>query len=61
MQTPLEFQYEDIDEQYEAFVGKGKFLLIYIFNFHVLSNLLLIYICKLHWNKCLRRQRIAKA
>ena len=29
----------------------GKFLLIYIWNFHVLSNLLLIYICKLHWNR----------
>ena len=28
----------------------GKFLLIYICNFHVLSHLLLIYICKLHWN-----------
>ena len=28
----------------------GKFLLIYICNFHVLSNLLLNYICKLHWN-----------
>ena len=27
----------------------GKLLLIYIFNFHVLSHLLLIYICKLHW------------
>ena len=27
----------------------GKFLLIYICNFHVLSHLLLIYICKLHW------------
>ena len=26
------------------------FLLIYICNFHVLSNLLLIYIRKLHWN-----------
>ena len=25
----------------------GKFLLIYICNFHVLSDLLLIYICKL--------------
>ena len=25
MQTPLESQYEDIDEQYEAFVGKGNF------------------------------------
>jgi hypothetical protein len=29
---------------------EGNFLLIYIFNFHVLSHLLLIYICKLHWN-----------
>ena len=28
----------------------GKLLLIYICNFHVLSNLLLNYICKLHWN-----------
>ena len=28
----------------------GKFLLIYICNFHVLSHLLLIYICKLYWN-----------
>jgi RIH domain len=28
----------------------GKLLLIYIFNFHVLSHFLLIYICKLHWN-----------
>ena len=28
----------------------GNFLLIYICNFHFLSNLLLIYICKLHWN-----------
>jgi hypothetical protein len=28
----------------------GKFLLIYICNFHVLIHLLLIYICKLHWN-----------
>ena len=28
----------------------GKFLLIYICNFHVLSHFLLIYICKLHWN-----------
>ena len=31
-------------------LGSGKFLLIYIWNFHVLSHLLLIYICKLHWN-----------
>jgi hypothetical protein len=29
----------------------GKFLLIYICNFHVLSHLLMIYICKLHWNR----------
>ena len=28
----------------------GKYLLIYICNIHVLSNLLLIYIYKLHWN-----------
>ena len=27
------------------------FLLIYTCNFHVLSNLLLIYIYKLHWNR----------
>ena len=33
-------------EQFE----RGKFLLIYICNFHVLSHLLLIYICQLHWN-----------
>ena len=29
---------------------EGKSLMIYICNFHVLSHLLLIYICKLHWN-----------
>jgi hypothetical protein len=29
---------------------EGEPLLIYIYNFHVLSNLLLIFICKLHWN-----------
>ena len=28
----------------------GKLLMIYICNFHVLSDLLLICICKLHWN-----------
>jgi hypothetical protein len=28
----------------------GNLLMIYICNFHVLSHLLLIYICKLHWN-----------
>ena len=30
---------------------QGNFLMIHICNFHVLSNLLLIYICKLHWNQ----------
>ena len=29
----------------------GDFLLMYICNFHVLSDLLLNYICKLHWNQ----------
>jgi hypothetical protein len=29
----------------------GESLLSYIWNFHVISNLLLIYICKLHWNR----------
>jgi hypothetical protein len=29
----------------------GKFLLIYVCNFHVLSHLLLIYIYKLHWKQ----------
>jgi hypothetical protein len=29
---------------------KVKLLLIYKCNFHVLNHLLLIYICKLHWN-----------
>ena len=28
----------------------GISLLIYMCNFHVLSHLLFIYICKLHWN-----------
>ena len=36
--------------QRAARAENGKFLLIYIYNFHVLSHLLLIYICKLHWN-----------
>jgi hypothetical protein len=31
-------------------LAPGKFLLIYVCNFRVLSHLLLIYICKLHWN-----------
>ena len=29
----------------------GNSLMIYICNFHVLNNLLLIHICKLHWNR----------
>ena len=33
-----------------AWVETGKLLLIYIWNFNVLSHLLLIYICKFHWN-----------
>ena len=41
----------------------GKFLLIYIYNFHVLSDLLLIYICKLHWirdtNRSAHSSRVA--
>ena len=47
MYTPLESQYD--------VRMSGKLLLIYWYNFHVLSNLLLIYICKLHWriNKAL--------
>ena len=28
--------------------GAGESLLIYIYNFHVLNHLLLVYICKLH-------------
>ena len=31
-------------------IGPVHFLMIYICNFHVLSHLLLINICKLHWN-----------
>jgi hypothetical protein len=31
-------------------LSQGDLLLIYICNFHVLSNLLLIYTCKLYWN-----------
>ena len=38
------------DASQEEVRNQGKFPLIYICNFHVLSNLLLIYICKLHWN-----------
>jgi hypothetical protein len=41
------------DDGVRASTGhEGNFLLNYICNFHVLSHLLLIYICKLHW-KCL--------
>ena len=31
---------------------RGKLLLIYICNFRVLTHVLLIFICKLHWNHC---------
>ena len=31
-------------------LASGKLLMIYIWNFHVLNHLLLIYMCKLHWN-----------
>ena len=34
---------------FQALPMTGKLLLIYICNFHVLSHLLLINICKLHW------------
>ena len=34
----------------QSFLPEGNLLLIHIWNFHVLSHLLLIYICKLHWN-----------
>ena len=37
------------NEVIDSFVC-GKLHLIYIWNFHVLNYLLLIYICKLHWN-----------
>ena len=47
MQTPLESQYD--------VRMSGKSLLIYICNFHVLSHLLLRYMCKLHWNNSLPR------
>jgi hypothetical protein len=36
---------------------KGKLLMIYIWNFHVLSHLLLNYICKLHWNYAMNTHR----
>ena len=36
----------------------GELLLSYICYFHVLSHLLLIYICKLHWNQVRLRQSI---
>ena len=35
----------------------GKFLLIFICNFHALSHLLMIYMCKLHWS--LKRKYIS--
>ena len=38
--------------QYFRFITGDYFLLIYIWNFHFLSHLLLIYICKLLFFKC---------
>ena len=38
-----------MESQYDVRMS-GNFLMIYMFNFHVLNHLLLIYICKLHWN-----------
>ena len=40
-----------------AELDEGKSLLIHICNFHVLSHLLLIYICKLHWTCTKTRSR----
>ena len=39
---------------------RGKLLLIYICNFHVLNHLLLIFICKLHWIRILERRTVVK-
>ena len=41
---------DDDDSVFPMKSRLGNFLLIYIWNFHVLSHLLIIYICKLHWN-----------
>ena len=41
---------DQIHSESQAHVQSGESLMIYIWNFHVLSHLLLIYICKLHWN-----------
>jgi dynein heavy chain, axonemal len=46
----------DIDAVWIESMNTGNFLLIYIRNFHVLNHLLLIYICKLHWNLSHGRQ-----
>ena len=36
---------------FDPLMGEGKFLLIYICNFHIFkSHLHMNYICKLHWN-----------
>ena len=36
----------------ETSCGGEKIIYLYICNFHVLSHLLLIYVCKLHWWRC---------
>ena len=41
-----------------AHADTGNWLLIYLRNFHVLRHLLLIYTCKLHWN---RRRQVSQA
>ena len=50
----------DIQLRWGDFDSHGNFLLIYISNFHVLNHLLLIYICKLHWNLDVERYARAK-
>ena len=42
----VEFPFSD----WRVAIQQVHLLMIYIWNFHVLSYLLLIYICKLHWN-----------
>ena len=48
--TPWTVKFHTTDSNLLASGCLGKLLLIFICNFHFLSNLLLIYICKLHWN-----------
>jgi hypothetical protein len=54
----------DCDDEQTLFIDDflgveiGKFLLIYIYNFHVLNNLLLIFIYKLDWQQ--QQQEVRK-